>query len=62
VTKPDDLEYYRQRAVVERQRASTAPTPLIAAIHERLAASYEELVEGRSTPPILQIVPLSDQG
>jgi hypothetical protein len=42
--QPLDLDYYRHRAIVERDRASAAPTEVIAAVHKRLAAGYEELI------------------
>lgn len=62
--QPSDLDYYRQRAIVERDRASTAPTEVIAAVHERLAAGYEELIElheAGSTRTNLHLVPSADQ-
>lgn len=49
-----DLEYFSARAVIERDRASDAPTPNIARIHDELARGYEELVK-REKRPILRI-------
>jgi hypothetical protein len=37
----EDLEYYQQRALVERSRAKDAPSPEIASVHDRLADLYE---------------------
>ena len=42
---PDELAYYRERALIERQRASDATTALAADIHLELACLYETLVE-----------------
>ncbi len=44
----DDIEYYRERAMVERGRAKTAPSEEIALVHERLASLYEKLVSETS--------------
>ena len=41
---PDDVEYYRQRAVFERALAETITLANVAAIHEELARQYEALV------------------
>ena len=41
---PKELEYYRQRAVSERQRARAAKAEA-AEIHLELACLYEKLVE-----------------
>jgi hypothetical protein len=38
-----DVQYYQQRAIVERSRAKSAPTPEIAAVHEELARLYDNL-------------------
>ena len=40
----DDYEYYQQRALVERSRAKSAPTPKIAAVHEELASLYDAFI------------------
>jgi hypothetical protein len=40
----EDRDYYRTRASEERDRASTATDPAIAAIHFALASKYEDLV------------------
>jgi hypothetical protein len=40
----EDIAYYQQRASVERDRAKSAPTAEIAAIHEQLSAHYEDVV------------------
>lgn len=42
----EDLQYYQQRASVERSRAKDAPSPEIASVHERLADLYEALIAG----------------
>ncbi len=38
------IEYYRQRALVERSRAMDAPTPRIAAVHQELAKLYDDFI------------------
>lgn len=40
----EDLEYYADRAIVERRRAQDAPTPEIGHVHEKLADLYEALI------------------
>ncbi|WP_344695415.1 hypothetical protein [Sphingomonas rosea] len=40
----EDIAYYQQRASVERDRAKSAPTAEIAAIHEQLSAHYENVI------------------
>ena len=39
------MEYFRQRAAVEREMARNAATPKIAASHEELARGYDLLVK-----------------
>jgi hypothetical protein len=41
----EDLEYYAQRAIVERRRVKDAPTPEIAHVHEKLAGMYEAVIQ-----------------
>ena len=41
----NDLEYYRARALAEREAAETAKEPRIAAIHLQLAEHYESIVQ-----------------
>lgn len=41
---PDEREYYRQRALIERDLSATA-TSVAAEIHLELACLYEKLVE-----------------
>ena len=38
-----ELEYYRQRAHEERERAQTATDPIVAEVHRALAERYEGL-------------------
>ena len=40
-----ELEYYRQRAQQERERAQTATDPIVAEVHRALAERYEELTK-----------------
>jgi hypothetical protein len=40
----EDIEYYAERAIVERRRAQDAPTPEIAHVHGKLAGLYEALI------------------
>ena len=54
---PNEREYYRERALIERDRVSTA-TSVAAPIHLELACLYEKLVEledGHEVP-ILRVV------
>jgi hypothetical protein len=39
-----ELEYFRQRAREERERAETAPTPIVAEVHVALAEKYEAYI------------------
>jgi len=51
---PIDVEYYRERAATERDRAKSAAQPKIAAIHLELASLYERLIELKvqEAPPL----------
>jgi hypothetical protein len=40
-----ELDYFRQRAREERERAKTAPTPIVAEVHLALAERYEALID-----------------
>ena len=40
-----DSAYYRKRIADEHARAAEAPTPEIAAVHEKLAHLYQSLTE-----------------
>jgi hypothetical protein len=46
----EDINYYRQRAAIERSRADEAPTPEIAGVHERLAELYGNFIQTMSGP------------
>lgn len=50
----EDLEYFRQRVIIERQRAVTAPSKKIADVHMQLADLYESYVEsfGNNAPDV----------
>ena len=50
----DDIQYYTQRVLAERARAAEAPTPEIAAVHEKLAHLYESLTERLERSPAEQ--------
>ena len=41
----DDVAYFRQRAIEERERSGTAASPSIAEIHLSLAMKYEAMAE-----------------
>jgi hypothetical protein len=45
-----DEEYFRSRAVAERELAASASTPAVAAIHISLARGYDELVRREQQP------------
>ena len=51
----DDLEYYRQRAKDERERAELSSRSDIAEIHEELARLYEALIEYEQLCPTLSL-------
>ena len=51
-----DIEYYRQRAEAERERAKLSDRAEIAEIHEELARLYDALVEHEQLRPQLHIV------
>ena len=51
---PKEREYYRERALVERERAATA-TSVAAGIHLELACIYERLVGVNDEKPTLSI-------
>jgi hypothetical protein len=40
-----ELEYFRQRAREERERAAVAPSPIVAEVHQALAEKYEALMK-----------------
>ena len=46
-----DMAYYRQRIVDEHARAADAPTPEIAAVHQKLAHLYQSLTERLEQSP-----------
>lgn len=50
----NDKDYYRARALEERDRAATAHEPSIAAIHRDLADKYEALAKKRGVQPTLR--------
>ena len=67
-----ELEYYRQRAQEERERAQTATNPIVAEVHRALAERYEGLTRQpeirvalsrlwRSREPCVQARPVSDE-
>lgn len=47
----DDLAYYRQRAVAEREAAKDSSNSDVAEIHEELADLYEALIEHEELRP-----------
>ena len=49
-----DIEYYRTRAIEERDRAAAASEPSIANIHRDLAIKYEGLAREAESQPTLQ--------
>ena len=42
---PDELAYYRERALIEKRRAAESTMRLAADIHLKLAGLYESVVE-----------------
>jgi len=53
---PEDINYYRERARAERERAKESSSADIAEIHEELARLYDALVEHESLRHTLHIV------
>lgn len=49
---PEELNYYRERAIIERQRAAESTNLHAIEIHEKLAALYDKLVEMEATPTL----------
>ena len=54
-----DTEYFRARALVERQLADYATNPHSADAHRQMAEAYEALVKRFENGPTLSIVPTS---
>ncbi len=52
-----DLEYFRERAAVERALAQAAVSTDVAAIHASLARGYEALVEKEEIRPRFHLLP-----
>ena len=48
----DDVEYYRRRAIEERERAAKADSHEAAKAHQDLARHYEELVARAELQPL----------
>ena len=47
---PEELLYYRERALIERQRAAESTNPYVIEIHQKLADLYDKLVEHEEIP------------
>jgi hypothetical protein len=47
----EDLEYYRRRAKIERERARSSSRMDVAEIHEELARLYDALIEHEDLRP-----------
>jgi hypothetical protein len=57
MSEQNDLEYFANRAAVERALSDTASEPGIALIHSQLADRYELLASGFNQPrPALRVV------
>lgn len=48
----EELIYYRERALIERQRAAESTNSHAIEIHEELAALYDRLVAMEATPTL----------
>lgn len=58
---PDELIYYRERAIIERRRASETSDKTASGAHLELAKLYEGLVESKQKPgPHLHVVDVAD--
>ena len=53
---PPECEYFAERASIERELASTAPSDMLAALHLELAARYDALVESERAKPELRLI------
>jgi hypothetical protein len=52
----DHIEYYRRRAIIERELALKSERRNVAEIHEELARQYQALVDNAELRPKLWIV------
>ena len=48
----NEIEYYLQRAITEREMAKAAKHPNAVAAHEEMSQRYDALVEERMRPPL----------
>ena len=53
----DDVEYYRRRALEERELAAKSDTPEAANAHQELARHYEGLVARSEMLPLTRAAP-----
>ena len=51
----DEIEYYRARAIEEREAAADASKLNVAAIHEELARLYEALADQPELRPMRRV-------
>jgi hypothetical protein len=56
VLGPDNLTYYRKRALDERKMAATSTTRVVSSIHLRLAELYEARIAEIEVWPPLRLV------
>lgn len=48
----NNVDYFRRRALEERQRAAAATSPEAAGIHQELARQYEDLLASTDELPL----------
>lgn len=53
---PEELLYYRERALIERQRAAESTNPHAGEIHRKLADLYESLIDLEQKPQPIRSV------
>lgn len=58
----DDVEYYRRRALEERERAAKADSSEAANAHQELARHYEGLVAKAELLPVNRASPANQNG
>lgn len=57
----NDVDYFRRRAMEERQRAAAATTPEAAGIHQELARQYEDLLASADELPVSRAATANDE-
>ena len=56
-----DIDYFRRRALEERQRAAAADSPEAASIHQELARQYENMLASADRLQVPRSATANDQ-